>query len=308
MTYTIIFLNIMMFLMTMGPEKDDSSGFFQNKNNLLFTGHLYEQFQQNHPEMLVVPVSKNVDPTSDQYFLWMGAKALRDVQFLKNSSNEKFEGDQVAIVAWKKKISDLVTSFKEKPSAYYGLSSLDKNKMRWVTYQFMHAGFMHLLSNMVFFLIFGTAIELLFGALPLAILYILSGIAGAWGFILITPPTLAPMIGASGALTGLMAFYFVMETKKRIPFFYFISPVDGYFGWIHLPTLLIIPLCFLSDITALISTPANLAGAVAYSAHLGGMLFGFVAAIICRWMSIEPQLIYTPPKDESQITEPEAFR
>jgi membrane associated rhomboid family serine protease len=91
------------------------------------------------------------------------------------------------------------------------------------------------------------------------------------------------MIGASGALSGVMAFYAAFEKRKRISFFYFVSPIPGYYGWIYLPTLIIFPLSFLSDLVGYLSTPAEIGSGIAYTAHIGGALFGAVLGFGLRY-------------------------
>ena len=169
--------------------------------------------------------------------------------------------------------------------------------MQWITYQFMHAGFMHLLGNMLFLLVFSTVLELMYGGLLVGALYLVSGIAGAWGFLHWGQPTMAPMVGASGALTGLMAFYLMVERKKNVRFFYFLSPIEGYFGIIYLPTLLIIPLCLISDVTAFVASNTSVGGSIAYAAHLGGMLFGLIMGGLMRW-TVQPEVEMPFAKDD----------
>jgi len=81
-----------------------------------------------------------------------------------------------------------------------------------------------------------------------------------------------------------LAFYCIAEPRLRVRFAYFISPVQGHFGFIYLPTLLIAPLFLLSDFGSLLATPEGLGGGVAYSAHIGGTLIGSILAITWRYL------------------------
>jgi membrane associated rhomboid family serine protease len=121
------------------------------------------------------------------------------------------------------------------------------------------------------------------GGLGLLALYVLGGVAGGAAFLSYNGPGVIPMVGASASISALLAFYFIVETRRRVRFVYFISPFPGHNGFIYLPTLLIFPLFLLVDFTNLLSSPDGLGGGVAYSAHAGGTLFGILSGIFARW-------------------------
>jgi membrane associated rhomboid family serine protease len=205
-----------------------------------------------------------------------------------------FFGDEIAIADWKEKLHEYHEQLQMRTSSIFGLKTQAGSPLTWVTYQFMHASWMHLFGNMAMLLIFGAALESAVGGMGLIFIYLLSGFAGAWAFLLLGQNTLAPMIGASGALSGVMAFYAAYEKKRRVSFFYFVSPMPGYYGWIYLPTLAIFPLCFLSDFAGYLSTPTEIGTGVAYTAHIGGAVFGtffgfalrhFRRTLWVRWIS-----------------------
>lgn len=131
--------------------------------------------------------------------------------------------------------------------------------------------------------IFGAALEISLGGFALAAIYLVGGAVGAWAFLALGHGTLAPMIGASGSLSAVMAFFAAYEKKKRVSFFYFLSPLPGYYGWIYLPTILIFPLCFLSDLAGYLSTSQEVGTGVAYAAHIGGAAFGVIFGFGLRY-------------------------
>jgi membrane associated rhomboid family serine protease len=79
-----------------------------------------------------------------------------------------------------------------------------------------------------------------------------------------------------------MAFYATFEKKRRVKFAYFLSPFPGYYGWIFLPTLLILPMYFLSDIASYLGTNPQIGSGIAYAAHIGGALFGASLGLVLR--------------------------
>ncbi len=92
------------------------------------------------------------------------------------------------------------------------------------------------------------------------------------------------MVGASGSLSAIMSFYVIAENRRRVPFYYFVSPISGFYGWIYLPTWLIFPLCFLPDLVGYLSTPLLFGAGVAYTAHLGGFMVGLFMGLIYQFI------------------------
>jgi membrane associated rhomboid family serine protease len=269
LTWTLMFLNFFVYISTMDMRPDSASREFSNVEMLVLTGRLYEQFKAEQ--------IKNDQPAtfhSQNDWLILGGQALKNPDFIENAATFEFHGDDLAIAGWREKIKVYQAELQNRASSIYGLRSSHSSPLTWVTYQFMHASWVHLFGNMMMLLMFGAAAESIAGGLVVALVYVLSGFAGAWAYLLLGSNSLAPMIGASGALSGVMAFYAAFEKKRRVSFFYFVSPLPGYFGWIYLPTVLIFPLCFLSDFAGYLSTPTEIGTGIAFAAHMGGALFG----------------------------------
>ncbi len=287
MTWTLVLLNFLAFLYTNpsvpGNTQTHSPSLnseFSTVEMLVLTGHLYDQFRKTGQANSPVSIATAMKSQND--WLILGSQGLKNPEFIERAESFQFFGDDLAISDWKEKIISYRTEIAVRTSSRYGLKSGNTSPLTWVTYQFMHAGWVHLFGNMLMLLIFGAATESLSGGLVLAVVYVLSGMAGAWAFLLLGQDSLAPMIGASGSLSGVMAFYAAYEKKKRVSFFYFVSPIKGYFGWIYLPTLLIFPLCFLSDIAGYLSTPLEIGTGIAFAAHMGGALFGALLGFSLR--------------------------
>jgi membrane associated rhomboid family serine protease len=266
LTWTLIVLNLFIFLQTYEASSKSVTRAFSNVEMMVLTGKLFSQYTS--------PEEKSLPLKSQNEWLILGGQGLKDPDFIERAATFPFHGDDVAIEDWRNEIRTYQHELKDKTSHQFGLHSQHSSPLTWITYQFMHASWTHLIGNMIMLLIFGAALETVAGSLWLGFIYILTGIAGAWAFLILGHETLAPMIGASGSLSGVMAFYAAFEKKKRVSFFYFISPFPGYYGWIYLPTLLIFPLCFLSDLAGYLSTPAEIGTGIAYTAHIGGAFLG----------------------------------
>lgn len=137
-----------------------------------------------------------------------------------------------------------------------------------VSSMFMHGGISHILGNMLFLFIFGDNIENLVGHSRYAIFYLICGFAAAFGQIILGPDSIIPMLGASGAISGVMGGYLLLfpTNRVRVVLFNFLTVVPAYVAlgiWIGYQILL----GFL--------TPAG-TGGVAYAAHIGGFLAGLL--------------------------------
>jgi membrane associated rhomboid family serine protease len=144
-----------------------------------------------------------------------------------------------------------------------------------LTSMFMHGGWMHLIGNMWFLWIFGNNIEDSMGRLRFLVFYLLTGIAAAAGQIITAPASQVPMVGASGAISGIMGAYLVLYPRVRVhTLFFFII----FIRVIPLPAWVMLGYWFAIQLFS--GTMINEAGAagagVAFWAHIGGFVAGVV--------------------------------
>ena len=150
-----------------------------------------------------------------------------------------------------------------------------------LTSMFMHAGWLHILGNMLFLWVFGDNVEDRFGHLGFLLFYLASGIAAALTQGAIDPNSVIPVVGASGAVAGVLGAYLVFFPKATvnvvIPFFILI------FIPLPVPAVLMIGLWFLQNLFAGIASvtdEAAVGGGVAFFAHIGGFLFGALTVLL----------------------------
>jgi membrane associated rhomboid family serine protease len=154
---------------------------------------------------------------------------------------------------------------------------------------FMHGGFMHLFGNMLYLWIFGDNVEQRFGSVPFLLFYLFSGLVATIVQVVIDPIGLVPNLGASGAISGVMGAYLVLFPRNRVHaiLFWFIVSVPAVFAigmWIVMQVI---------SGWGAITTPGEVAGGVAYGAHIGGFAAGIVLAFILRVIiRKEPQYPY----------------
>ncbi|MFN3420356.1 MAG: rhomboid family intramembrane serine protease [Armatimonadota bacterium] len=145
---------------------------------------------------------------------------------------------------------------------------------------FLHGGWMHLFGNMWFLHLFGDNVEDSMGHLRFLVCFLLSGLAATVAHILVNPLSPLPIVGASGAISGVVGAYFVMFPTARVltlvPIFFFVDIV-------LLPAVVFIGLWFLFQFwSGLLSLAVPHLGGVAWWAHIGGFLAGLILTPIMR--------------------------
>lgn len=150
------------------------------------------------------------------------------------------------------------------------------------TSMFLHGGWMHILGNMLYLWIFGDNVEDRLGHFKYILFYFLCGLGAAFFHILVDPMSEIPTIGASGAISGVLGAYMILFPHARvltvIPIFIFIQIAE-------IPAFFLLFMWFLLQFfNGMLSLGFNTAGmgGVAWWAHIGGFIIGFVLAIVLR--------------------------
>ena len=147
-----------------------------------------------------------------------------------------------------------------------------------VTSQFLHAGWFHLLGNMLYLWIFGNNVEDRFGRGGFLAFYLLGGVIAGLSQVAIDPTSTVPTIGASGAIAATLGAYFVMFPRARVTSLVFLG---FFYQLIDVPAIIVLGFWFvLQLISGITSLGAVESGGVAVFAHIGGFLIGAVIARI----------------------------
>ncbi len=140
------------------------------------------------------------------------------------------------------------------------------------TAMFLHGGWLHLAGNMLFLYIFGDNVEHRLGSLRYLFAYLGSGVAATLFFALFVPGSHVPLIGASGAISGVLGFYFVWFPRNQVKVFVFLFPL--LMTHVLIPARLVLGFYLLVDnLLPFLITSAE-GGGVAHGAHIGGFLAG----------------------------------
>jgi membrane associated rhomboid family serine protease len=143
-----------------------------------------------------------------------------------------------------------------------------------LTSMFLHGGWMHLLGNMWFLWLFGNNVEDSMTRPRFLAFYLLCGIAAALAQVVAEPDSIVPMVGASGAISGVMGGYLVLYPRVRV---YTVLPLGFFFTTIALPAwAMLIYWMVLQFAGVLTRSVAAEGGGVAFWAHIGGFLAGVV--------------------------------
>src|SRR5579872_2932039 len=142
-----------------------------------------------------------------------------------------------------------------------------------ITSMFLHGGVLHLAGNMLYLFIFGAAVEEAMGHLRYLAFYLISGIAAALAMAAFTPHSTVPVIGASGAIAGVLGAYFVMYPRAWITT---ILPIFVLVYFVEIPAIVYLLVWFVAQLYAGVSQNPEVAGGVAWWAHVGGFLVGML--------------------------------
>jgi membrane associated rhomboid family serine protease len=171
--------------------------------------------------------------------------------------------------------SNLITYyFGFKPASFF--NNFDKPTffpvLTLFTSLFMHGGWMHLIGNMMYLVIFADNIEDVFGKKKFILFYLFSGIFASFSQALLNLTSDVPMIGASGAIAGVLGAYLFYFPKAKIlvlvPFFIFFT--------LRIPASILLIFWFIFQFLNL----SNIESSVAWMAHIGGFIFGYIFSII----------------------------
>jgi membrane associated rhomboid family serine protease len=163
---------------------------------------------------------------------------------------------------------------------YYGLVPDQFRLSTVLTSMFLHGGWMHVLGNMWFLWIFGDNVEDLLGHWKFLLFYLLCGVAAALGQVLSNPYSTAPMVGASGAIAGVMGAYLIKFPRARVLTLVFIL---FFITTIEIPAPIMLAYWFVIQLFSGLGSIARTHltdGGVAFFAHVGGFIAGMVLVSI----------------------------
>jgi len=279
LTWMLILLNLFLFIITSEPSPQKFSSF--NESDVKWIHSVSKKLYQMEftPESLVRYQFHDLSDQALAYKLALEPRFLKDVQKISDSM------DSIEFNYRVQKIQSAQDELYHRKIYYFGFVSRFYDRWAtWFTYQFMHGGLLHLLSNLIMLLIFGGALEQKIGSFALITCYILSGVMGALLFFAFENDSIVPLVGASASITGIIASYLVLEKKKFVAFYYFLG--FQFVDKIYVPNFILVFYFLVDDLASWLSQDSQLGAGVAHIAHIGGFLFGVLFALILRYEKI----------------------
>jgi len=167
----------------------------------------------------------------------------------------------------------------------YALTPAAPSVITVFTSMFMHGGLMHIIFNMWFLWIFGDNIESVLGHKRYVLFYLLCGVGAALAQIQINTGSQIPMVGASGAIAGVLGAYLIRFPRATVHVFVILII---FITFIRVPAMVVIGIWFLSNLTAGLGTlGVEETGGTAWFAHLGGFVSGVALNQVFKQIRIE---------------------
>ena len=320
-TITWLLVGINVFVMVYSSisgmrPMDDYQSVLEDKNFIEIQGDIYRSYlsaRTEHPLKRELASLVEVDDPENNQLL--GVLAFRDQKFLDSQIYDGRFADEVAFGYWKEKVNSIRIQQEKSMSHLMGVSALNFSPTSWVSYMFAHGSWGHLASNMVFLILIGGTLELSLGGLAVLMIYLFSGFIGCGVYILLSGLSASPLVGASGAVSGLITLFAVLNWRSPVRFFYWlIIPQRKSLGLVYLPGAFVFYLWVSADLAGFLAS-STFTGGVAHGAHLGGHFAGLVAGLtliglthftkrkVLRPVSVEMYKLYPFVKESKLPTE-----
>ncbi|NQT25219.1 rhomboid family intramembrane serine protease [candidate division KSB1 bacterium] len=168
-----------------------------------------------------------------------------------------------------------ISHFQDLPGLEFTHQSPMPNFLTLFTAMFLHGGILHLAGNMLYLWIFGDNVEALTGHLRFPVFYLTCGLVAAMTHVVLDPGSHIPMIGASGAVSGILGAYFIRFPKAKVHMLVFFPFVI--FRTFQIPAVVVLGIWFILQVlNGLGSLGYPGAGGVAWFAHIGGFIAGMI--------------------------------
>jgi membrane associated rhomboid family serine protease len=193
------------------------------------------------------------------------------------------------------------------PAVLFGSASLSPDLAvvpPWAslfTSMFLHGGWLHLFGNMLFLWIFGDNVEEAMGRLRFILFFALCGVVAALTQALVMPGSEMPMIGASGAISGVLAAYLLLFPRANVRM---LVVILLFIRLVNVPAVLMLGLWFAGQVVSAAFSPAD-GGGVAVWAHVGGFLCGL---FLLPWFKRGAVPLWQPPVSQAFAVAPPRLR
>jgi membrane associated rhomboid family serine protease len=191
------------------------------------------------------------------------------LDYVRMLASRGFSANQIQAIISQTSLNDLLLF-------QYGYKPASPSIASLFSSLFLHGGFMHLAGNMLFLYIYGDNVEHQLGRIKFLLMYLLTGVIATLSFAVFAGNSMVPLVGASGAISGVLGCYFFMFPKNKVKVFILLFPI--YLGVVKIPARIVLGIFVLID--NLLPVLFQAGGGVAYGAHLGGFFGGLGIAVL----------------------------
>ena len=276
-TITIIVLNFAVLLATNDAIQEQGQKLAQVKLHLLMLAAM-------HPELEVPPEAQDLVSTVRTHNPKLWERMQRQTRDLEDGwdarirMTEDLEPLQQEMNSLGRQYAELSAS---SITEHYAFVPAHTAPIAYVTANFLHGGWLHLIGNMWFLWLAGIVLEDKWGRIIYTVFYFTAGAAALQFWAWLNPGSMTPTLGASGAIAALMGAFLIRFPKTRIRIFYMITFRPR---WFVAPAYTLLPLWLLVEVFwGLMGGEGNTAN----WAHVGGFLFGMAAALAVRCTGLE---------------------
>jgi membrane associated rhomboid family serine protease len=287
-TFVLMGLCVMVFVITAMSSRDTESRVAEDFNEFFvyLTSHPYLELDPEFERQLYQFIPKH----ELEAFL----EASRELGRERPSHPGQIQHEQQELDRIVRRLSAVLDGVRQSPYHRFGLVPADLQPHAVITYQFLHGGFLHLFGNLFFLFLAGPFIEDVWGRPVFAVFYLSAGAIAGLMFAVRYPQLDGPLIGASGAVAGVMGAFLVRYWKTKIKFMYFFFPFRP--GTFAAPAWLMLPLWFARELVFAqawdVVSPGAGGGGVAHWAHVWGFAFGLAVAGAISYWKIEDRFIH----------------
>ena len=297
-TLIIILLNCFVFFIW---QSDDNENYHQAKE-YYFTSGLVRMEVPRYIKYLGTG-SAHKDMSTSQASEMMDKKTLArisrkmdaDSRFIRQLQNDEIitPKDQ-EYSKWKTLRKNYDDKLSRVTFLNFGFRPAYRRPITFISHMLLHGGFAHLLGNMIFLWLVGCMLEMRYGWRLLFSIYIIGGISSVVLFWLVNMESVIPLVGASGAISGIMGAYTVLFGKSKVKIFYYLG---FYFNYLKVPAIILLPIWIGNEFYQLFFSEAV---HVAYVAHIGGLAGGALSGYFgVRFLGISnDEIFHEQPNNE----------
>jgi len=296
-TIGLIVANVLVFLLTYSGIERDSLRLGEVKAHILLMAAMHPELQLTPPAQEAVDNFRRDYPND-----WARATSGQHEVVDGWDARMRLTDDPVVLQTELTQLCELYEELKSNSILErYAFIPAHPRPISYITSCFLHGGWLHIIGNMWFLWLAGFVLEDIWGRPLYLVFYLIAGAVAAQFFAWMNPHSTVPLVGASGAVAGLMGAFLVRFPKSKIEM--------GWILWIFLifriyrfkmPAYFLLPLWVLMEV--FYGALAGSASGVAHWAHVGGFAFGAVAALLIRAVGVEKLVTRKLEDDQSNPT------